>query len=357
MADASRRELCQVLHEELGRLPAKYRDPVILCCLEGKTHEEASLELGWPKGSMAKRIAAGQERLRERLAARGLTVSGALLAAVLTEEAAVAVSPVMFDQTLTAAALAVAGNTAAGAFSACVVNLAQGVINTMWLTKIMKLSVVLLAVLGVAGLGSSLFLHSSSAVAVPLADEKPEEPLARAKSEPAGVPLELRLVAKKDAYTLDLGGRTEAEYRRYLEEKYPETAVDLTLELRNTGDKRLTVAFADNEWRTIGMTMVLEGPGALKVEPHIAYNANRVLEPATLELTPGNSYSLPLKNLGSWIDRTYPYVYWTQPGEYKLSISWQTKVALPLKGAAGANASLVTLTSNQVKIKVSAAGK
>jgi RNA polymerase sigma factor (sigma-70 family) len=357
MADVNRRELCQMLHEELRRLPAKYRDPVILCCLEGKTHEEASLELGWPKGSMAKRIATGQERLRARLAARGMAVSAALLATLMAEEAAAAISPALFDNTLKAATLVVAGNTAAGAFSTSIATLAQGVIKTMWMTKIMKLMAVLFVVLGVAGLGSGLLFYRNSAVAVPLPEkEKQEEPLAKSKSDPAGVPLELRLVAKKDSYTLDLGGRTEAEYRQYLEAKYPETAVDLTLELRNTGDKPLSVTFADKEWRTIGMNMDLKGPGVFKVAPLIMYNANRVLEPATLEVAPGKSYSLSITNLGSWITRTYPYVYWTQPGEYTLAISWQTKVSPPPKGAApaGPTAGLVTLTSNQVKLKVSA---
>jgi len=364
MVDVNRRELCQMLHEELRRLPAKYRDPVILCCLEGKTHEEASLELGWPKGSMAKRIATGQERLRARLAARGMAVSAALVAALMGEEAAAAVSPALFDNTLKAATLVVAGNTAASAFSTSVGALAQGVIKTMWMTKLMKLTVVLFVVLGVAGLGGGLFFYRNSAVAVPLPEkEKQEEPLAKSKSDPAGVPLELLLVAKKDSYTLDLGGRTEAEFRehvRALEKVYrplPEIAVDLTLELRNTGDKPLSVTFADDEWRTIDMNLKLKGPGVFNIAPRIIEDASRVLKPATLELAPGKSYSLPITSLGSWKDHIYPYVYWTQTGEYALAVSWQTKVSPPPKGAApaGPTAGFVTLTSNQVRLKVTEA--
>jgi polysaccharide export outer membrane protein len=52
-------------------LPEKYRRPLILCYFEGRTHEEAAQTIGLPRGSMAKRIGEGLERLRERLLERG----------------------------------------------------------------------------------------------------------------------------------------------------------------------------------------------------------------------------------------------------------------------------------------------
>ncbi len=63
----------RVLHEEIGRLPEKYRRPVVLCYLEGLTHDQAADQLGWPVGTVRRRLAGARDRLRGRLTRRGAT--------------------------------------------------------------------------------------------------------------------------------------------------------------------------------------------------------------------------------------------------------------------------------------------
>src|SRR6266498_909930 len=65
-------ELRGVLDEEVGRLPARYREPFVLCHFQGKTHAEAARELGCPPGTIASRLHWARQRLRARLAGRGV---------------------------------------------------------------------------------------------------------------------------------------------------------------------------------------------------------------------------------------------------------------------------------------------
>src|SRR5437868_5260958 len=73
--DASLRDLQWALHEEIDRLPENHRAAVVLCYLEGLTHEEAARRLGWPLGSVKGRLARAREQLRDRLVRRGLALA------------------------------------------------------------------------------------------------------------------------------------------------------------------------------------------------------------------------------------------------------------------------------------------
>jgi RNA polymerase sigma factor (sigma-70 family) len=94
-------ELQDVLDEALRQLPAKYRRPLVLCYLEGKSHEAAARELGCPVGTLGSWLLRGRRLLRDRLARRGLTLSaGALATALLANGAAAAVPRALSELTV-----------------------------------------------------------------------------------------------------------------------------------------------------------------------------------------------------------------------------------------------------------------
>ena len=86
-------ELAAILHEEVDRLPDRYRLPIVLCDLEGRAYEEAARHLGCPVGTVRSRLSRGRERLRRRLTRRGLAPSAGLIGVAITADTASAAMP------------------------------------------------------------------------------------------------------------------------------------------------------------------------------------------------------------------------------------------------------------------------
>jgi zinc protease len=129
-------ELQRVIDTELERLPPRYRAPLILCDLEGYTHEQAATQLCCPVGTVKSRLSRGREQLRGRLARRGFAPSAALLASTLAAESASAGAVELRASTIRAAvAVAAGGNLAGGTFPPGVAALVKGVTRSMILSK------------------------------------------------------------------------------------------------------------------------------------------------------------------------------------------------------------------------------
>jgi RNA polymerase sigma factor (sigma-70 family) len=178
--EAARREFRSVLDEELARLPDKYRAPLVLCYLEGKTNEEAARELGWPAGSMSRHLTRGRDLLRERLTSRGVAFSTGLFTTVLAESAA----PASVPAGLAVAAVRLAAVGASGQAGAPeLVTLAEGVLKAMFLHKLKMAAAILVAVVGL-GLGAGSVWHQLQAADAKAA-EKPNKPKPEEKKETA----------------------------------------------------------------------------------------------------------------------------------------------------------------------------
>jgi len=137
------------LHEEVGRLPERHRAAVVLCYLEGLTHDEAASRLGWPVGTVRSRLAWARDRLRARLTRRGLAPTAGLLAAAPPGGWALpCVPPALAEATIRAAI-----GASAGTVPAAVLLMAGGALRSLTMARWKLIGIELVAAGLVAGAG------------------------------------------------------------------------------------------------------------------------------------------------------------------------------------------------------------
>ncbi len=203
-------ETARALHEEIGLLPERYRSALILCYLEGLTHEAAALRLGRPVGTVHSRLATARERLRARLTRRGL--APAVIPAFPFSDGASAVVPAALEEaTLHASLQAVLGKTfIGGVASAEAIALMETTMKSMMIGRVVAGSAAVLAAgfvtvgVGVAAYSGLMLENGSGPVRAAGASAIVEERSSQEKAKsptPAGAAEPQSPVGKPSAKT------------------------------------------------------------------------------------------------------------------------------------------------------------
>jgi RNA polymerase sigma factor (sigma-70 family) len=181
LAHVTLREAQQVLDEELARLPDKFRAPVVLCYLEGLTRDEAAYRLGWTPSTLKSRLEQARERLRVRLASRGMALSGVLVVSLFgSATVSSAVPSVLLNSTVKAATCVAVGRAAITVVSTKVAALTKGGSKAMITSKLTVIAGILLLI-GALTSGARILIGRGLAV-------EPEQSTAHKKANQQGQP-------------------------------------------------------------------------------------------------------------------------------------------------------------------------
>lgn len=240
-------ELNAALHEELGRLPEKYRAPLVLCYIDGLPHEAVARQLGWPLGTVRSRIARGRDLLGARLARRGLAPAAVLLALGLLPKAEAAVPPRLVEATVRAA---VGETVPRGEVPARVIALEGKVGKSMDLIRLKWLTALALGVVvtgaGVAAVVPAALAAADDAAVVKAELKKLQGRWVPVTAETEGVKKEVdgaeQFEFDGDAFNTWHGGHAEEQGTIALRASKNPKEIDLTVQGgRNDGKAHLAI--------------------------------------------------------------------------------------------------------------------
>ncbi len=177
----------EILHEEVARLSDKYRLPLLLCDLEGKTHAQAATELNCGEATIRRRLTGARGLLRSRLIRRGVAPAATIVATALSRSALAKVPPGWAAATVAAAARmnARAARIAVGEIvSTTATTLARKSLHAMLWTQVRTAAASVVFLIALVGKGWGVAAYWQEKIAVPQApamqnpQSRPEAPKA-----------------------------------------------------------------------------------------------------------------------------------------------------------------------------------
>ena len=178
-------EIGPAVNEEIGRLPAHYRGAVVLCYLEGKSHEQAAVELNCPVGTIKSRLLRARARLSGRLERRGVAPALWVCASLEQMRPATAIVPKQLAELTVRAAAGAVGASHCGVICILTRTMAHGGLKAMFANRLKWIASVVVAIsLTVTGATALAWARSRE----PSAGSNVRDPVAVAVNLPVAAP-------------------------------------------------------------------------------------------------------------------------------------------------------------------------